>query len=125
MRRSLFVALVCSVGFLLPYAATADEPAGNAAHDAWQIITLPVKSSWDAIRLNTATGKTWFVVKGNWKPLLEEGEAPTASDVGTYRCIGFVTPENNVWYALRFNAKTGKTWQLEGETWKAFTVSEE
>jgi hypothetical protein len=121
--RTLFAALVLGlIGFSV---GAAELPTTTTSHsEPWQLVAMPGKSGWDAVRLNTSNGKAWVASQGKWKPLKEDGDGPTTADIGTYRCIGFRTTDDS-WYALRFNVKTGKMWSLDADVWREFAVLEE
>ncbi|MCE9551976.1 MAG: hypothetical protein K8T91_01175 [Planctomycetes bacterium] len=77
----------------------------------------PYKTSdFVAVRLQTTTGKAWYVKAGNWQPTSETEALPQ----GRYdlQLVSTGHPDQSSWFAFRTNLDTGKTWRLVSGKWQ-------
>ena len=106
----------------IPCMVSGAEPTGDAV---FIMRAAPFKTNdYVGIRLQTTTGKSYYVKGGNWQPI-REAEAQPA---GHYDVLIASTghPDQSSWQGFRINLDTGKSWRLVSGKWELMqTLSDE
>jgi hypothetical protein len=104
---------------ILLLGAGCTAPQSKTA--AYSVVTTRMgNQSYDAIRWNRATGKSYLLRGQAWQEVPED--APNAAlPKGTYE-VQFI-PLLNDWGAIRINSETGDSWAMANGQWIAILSS--